>query len=84
MKAFAQFMMSIGSIGSLDTSSLTQILLLNSDDDFGSEASDLGQMLSLVQSQETIQKFGGRLENWTVAAEMEHEDGSFTYQFVRF
>ena len=84
MKAFAQFMMSIGSMGTLDTSSLTQILLLNSDDDLESEASNLGQILSLVQSQETVQQFGGRSENWTVAAEMEHEDGSFTYQLVRF
>ena len=89
MKAFAQFMLSIGSMSSLDTSALTQILLLggnDDDEDFEPEASDLGQKLKFQleqKSQGTIQRFEGSA-GWAVAAELENEDGSFIYQFVRF
>ena len=88
MKAFAQFMLSIGSMSSLDTSALTQILLLgNDDEDFEPEASELGQELNLQlrqKPQETSQRFEVSTGTWIVAAELEHEDGSLTYQLVRF
>ena len=90
MKAFAQFMLSIGSMSSLDTSALTQILLLNTtddDEDFEPEACELGQKLNSQirqKPQETSQRFEATTGTWTVAAELENEDGSFIYQFVRF
>jgi hypothetical protein len=89
MKAFAQFMLSIGSISSLDTSALTQILLLGNtdddDEDFEPEAAELEQKLNLQLRQKTpeaSQCFEDRAGTWTVAAELENEDGSFIYQFV--
>ena len=89
MKAFAQFMLSIGSMSSLDTSALTQILLLGNtddDEDFEPEASELGQKLNLQlrqKPQETSPRFEVRTGPWTVATELENEDGSFVYQLVR-
>ena len=90
MKAFAQFMLSIGSMSSLDTSALTQILLLGNtddDEDFEPEASELGQKLNLQlhqKPQEANQRFEATTGTWKVAAELENEDGSLIYQFVRF
>jgi len=89
MKAFAQFMLSIGSMGSLDTGTLTQILLLGSnedDEDFEPEASELAQELELQfcqKLQETSQRFDIKVGIWTIAIELENEDGGLTYQFVR-
>jgi hypothetical protein len=90
MKAFAQFMLSIGSMSSLDTSALTQILLLGNtddDEDCEPEAAELGQKLKLQfcqKPQEISQRFEVSTGTWTVAAELENEDGSFIYQLVRF
>lgn len=90
MKAFAQFMLSIGSMGSLDTGMLTQILLLgnnDADEDFEPETSELAQKLKLrlyQKPQEINQHFEVKAGTWTVATELENEDGSFIYQLVRF
>lgn len=90
MKAFAQFMLSIGSMGSLDTGMLTQILLLgnnDADEDFESETPEVAQKLKLrlyQKSQEINQHFEVEAGTWAVAAELEKEDGSFIYQLVRF
>jgi hypothetical protein len=57
MRAFAQFMLSIGSISSLETSALPQILLLthtDDDEDFEPEASELGQKLHLQLRQKSL------------------------------